>query len=342
MIMQNQLILQAPDGKKISLIAEVGRYFSADGHFDERNYSRTLQEYVDSFRTLYPNKTLFQEKVHSWISTYLNSVMAYLKEKDMVEASLKLFSISMEECINMGLSHVAFSMDHLQYIFSMLSSPAVAVNEDNRKLSRDEKKKKIFKAALQAFAEEGYYKATIDKIASLSGVGKGSVYRYFKSKEELLGQLLKEEYDKIVKRISYTFSKEDDVLLQIEEMIEFWVSYIEENHVVYRLIQSEDISTNFGEKTMFYDYIITHLPMIKERVLALYTKQDMKITSFYTAFYGIFGFIDGVFRKWMRSGRKYSLKEEIPLILEIVFNGFAGEGYTNKHYYIPPEEKKTS
>ncbi len=170
-------------------------------------------------------------------------------------------------------------------------------------------------------------------------MGKGSLYRYFKSKEDLLTELLSEKYEEIIKEFNAIFSKEPDLIRQIEELIRFWVTFIEENHEVYTLIQSEAITQKTGNRDMFYDYVITHLPMFKERVVSFNIEKKIKTTSFYSVFYGILGFIDGVVYKWTRNNMNYPLRDEIPIILEVLFNGFIGENWTKKRYYQPAEKR---
>lgn len=47
-------------------------------------------------------------------------------------------------------------------------------------------KQKIIQASIKVFIEKGYHCATMDEIGAEMGVSKGTVYTYFKSKEELL------------------------------------------------------------------------------------------------------------------------------------------------------------
>jgi hypothetical protein len=105
------------------------------------------------------------------------------------------------------------------------------------------------------------------------------------------------------------------------------------------LIQSEAITQKTGNRDMFYDYVITHLPMFKERVVSFHIEKKIKTTSFYSVFYGILGFIDGVVYKWTRNNMNYSLQDEIPIILEVLFNGFIGENQTKKKYYNSTEKR---
>ena len=58
--------------------------------------------------------------------------------------------------------------------------------EEIRKTS----KQKILNAALDVFATEGYHSATVDAIAKSAGISKGLMYNYFKSKDDVLHELM--------------------------------------------------------------------------------------------------------------------------------------------------------
>ena len=54
---------------------------------------------------------------------------------------------------------------------------------------REEAKKRILQAALEAFKEKGYSRSTMDDIADRLGISKGAIYQYFDGKESLLAAL---------------------------------------------------------------------------------------------------------------------------------------------------------
>ncbi|MBE0571189.1 MAG: TetR/AcrR family transcriptional regulator [Ignavibacteriaceae bacterium] len=58
--------------------------------------------------------------------------------------------------------------------------------EEIRKSSRQ----KILDAALEVFAKQGYNSATVDAIAKTARISKGLMYNYFKSKDEVLNELM--------------------------------------------------------------------------------------------------------------------------------------------------------
>lgn len=53
------------------------------------------------------------------------------------------------------------------------------------KNQKKEKKKQIIKAAAQVFAQKGFSGAVMAEIADCAGIGKGTIYEYFDSKEDL-------------------------------------------------------------------------------------------------------------------------------------------------------------
>lgn len=55
-----------------------------------------------------------------------------------------------------------------------------------RVVDKKEKKDQIITAAVREFAKKGFAKTTINDIAEAAGIGKGTVYEYFKNKEEII------------------------------------------------------------------------------------------------------------------------------------------------------------
>ncbi len=59
------------------------------------------------------------------------------------------------------------------------------------------KEKDIIEASIKVFAESGYHKAKISKIAEVAGVATGSVYVYFEDKEDILLQIFSKIWTKL-------------------------------------------------------------------------------------------------------------------------------------------------
>src|SRR4029079_18829851 len=55
-----------------------------------------------------------------------------------------------------------------------------------------DKRSAILDAALELFVERGYYGTPVPLVAERAGVGAGTIYRYFKSKEDLVTVLYRQ------------------------------------------------------------------------------------------------------------------------------------------------------
>jgi len=62
-------------------------------------------------------------------------------------------------------------------------------------------KEVILEAAEKIFSEYGFHEAKIYKIAELAGVSVGTIYRFFKSKEELYSEVIKKKLQELQKRV---------------------------------------------------------------------------------------------------------------------------------------------
>jgi AcrR family transcriptional regulator len=67
-----------------------------------------------------------------------------------------------------------------------------------RPVDRSEKTARILKAAVDVFVRRGYRVATIEEIAERAGIGKGTVYLYFRSKDEILMAVFNECMDRML------------------------------------------------------------------------------------------------------------------------------------------------
>jgi AcrR family transcriptional regulator len=59
-----------------------------------------------------------------------------------------------------------------------------------------DKKKSLLKVAKALFSEQGIKNTTVAQIAEKAGIAKGSVYSSFASKDEIIAELLNDDFDK--------------------------------------------------------------------------------------------------------------------------------------------------
>ena len=82
-------------------------------------------------------------------------------------------------------------------------------------MAKPDKKELILNAAREIFAEKGYHIATSEEIAKRAGVGKGTIYQYFESKQAIFAEMhqryLKEYSDSVVALIDENGSFEENM-----------------------------------------------------------------------------------------------------------------------------------
>jgi len=82
---------------------------------------------------------------------------------------------------------------------------------------RSARRRQIMDAALALFAREGYSHCSISTLAQHTGISKGLMYHYFESKEQLLGAIIENGLDEIMKLLD----PNSDGVLQPEELEQF-------------------------------------------------------------------------------------------------------------------------
>jgi TetR/AcrR family transcriptional regulator, repressor of fatR-cypB operon len=70
------------------------------------------------------------------------------------------------------------------------SQPAIA---GGRRASGGDKREQIMDAALELFVERGFFGTAVPEIADRAGVGAGTIYRYFDSKEALVNAIYRQQ-----------------------------------------------------------------------------------------------------------------------------------------------------
>ncbi len=199
-----------------------------------------------------------------------------------------------------------------------------------RPMERDTKKRRkqkdartsILQAALEEFSEKGFHASTIDSIAERAGIAKGTVYRYFNTKEGLFTALKEDTMTEFVELARQDLSQQDDILKIIESVIRMYLSFFEKNSAFFKVIIQEhkDFGTEFSEK--FINELILALPGLKRRCWKASRSGHLKQMNYFTVFYGIIGFLNGVIQKWLHDGGEGSLVDEIDTVTEVLFFGF--------------------
>ena len=100
----------------------------------------------------------------------------------------------------------------------------------------DDKKERILDAAFERFKKFGFLKTTVDEIARLAQVGKGTIYFYFKNKEDILDSLVNREFQKGLALVAATMDRQPTAEGKLKAAIEVSFDYFHKNELVSKVM----------------------------------------------------------------------------------------------------------
>jgi AcrR family transcriptional regulator len=100
-----------------------------------------------------------------------------------------------------------------------------------------EKREQIVEAASRVFAARPYHVVCMDDVAEAARVGKGTLYRYFPSKEDLYLGVVAEAFDLLTRRLETVEAEESPAAVALSRMIEAIVETFAHHLPFFRLMQ---------------------------------------------------------------------------------------------------------
>lgn len=109
-----------------------------------------------------------------------------------------------------------------------------------RQRGSTEKRRRILEGALRAFAKKGFYNTKVSEIASEAGVADGTIYLYFKNKDDLLISLFEDRMEWIIERLETELeSTTGDALGRIRAFVQTHFFLVVENRELAEFITVE-------------------------------------------------------------------------------------------------------
>ncbi len=141
-----------------------------------------------------------------------------------------------------------------------------------RERSKRDKRERIFQAATDLFAREGYSAVTTEQIAEAADVGAGTVFRYFPTKAELLVAVMSEQLrvgtERGLSAAAAGATPDDAILALLDPLVEASVEHPENTRVYQR-------ETLFGPGPLQEGATqqVAQLPEAIHRILQLHASQ---------------------------------------------------------------------
>ncbi|MDI6700605.1 MAG: TetR/AcrR family transcriptional regulator [bacterium] len=107
-----------------------------------------------------------------------------------------------------------------------------------------DKKNKIIEASLELFGKKGYFETDIESIAKKAGVGKGTVYLYFKNKKDLFISTINYSLNNCNEEILNAVERMDTPSLKIEKYIDTFFKIMLENVSKIKFFTMNNVNLN--------------------------------------------------------------------------------------------------
>lgn len=186
-------------------------------------------------------------------------------------------------------------------------------------------RKEILLAAEKLFAAKGFFPTTMSEIAQEAEFGTGTLYKYFKSKEDLYFTLIDEKTAEINSSVKAELSKKMSATERIEKMLRIQFEFFERNRDFFRIYISERsrfewaVKENLGkgihEKMVAYIYLLAQVMKQGIKEGAFKPKEPLDLA------HALVGIVNSFVFEWLIAPRPYPLLSKVDTVLDIFLRG---------------------
>src|SRR5262249_4095844 len=185
------------------------------------------------------------------------------------------------------------------------------MNDGSVRFMRDpDKPQQIIDAAIRVFARNGYYNSRVSDIAREAGIASGTIYLYFKTKDEILVTLFREKMAEWVASVRREVAAERDPLAEVRKIVALHFRVLEDNPELAEVLQVElrqgqkSVRGGPGHEVSTYLGVIT--AAAGEAAASGQIRRDLPVKI---ATKMLFGAMDQLATSWVLGKRAYKLTE---------------------------------
>jgi TetR/AcrR family fatty acid metabolism transcriptional regulator len=191
-----------------------------------------------------------------------------------------------------------------------------------REEKRTDKRARILEAAVRVFAERGFFNATVAEIARAAGVADGTIYLYFKSKDDLLLRLFEEKVSELQAAAQAALAEETTAPARLRRFIQLHLALVEKNPdlasvLIVELRQSAQVLKQ-SDKAKLSAYLDVIAQVVRDGQQR--GELDPGISPGVVK-RAIFGALDELALAWLLSGRRTSLRKSAAEVAEWFVRG---------------------
>jgi TetR/AcrR family fatty acid metabolism transcriptional regulator len=200
------------------------------------------------------------------------------------------------------------------------SRPAVT------RVEKIDKRDALLRAAIETFAARGFFNAQVADVARTAGVAAGTVYLYFRGKDDLLISIFEKTMKEAIAAGRESIARHTDPLAQLRTIARLHLDRMSRDRDLAVVFQVElRQSTKFMERfsaTHLREYLgIIRDVIARGQSMGIFRK-NLNPTL---AAKLLFGMLDEMATNWILSRRKYSLIADADAIVDLFVRGVGTE-----------------
>ena len=190
-----------------------------------------------------------------------------------------------------------------------------------------DKPQQIVEAAIRVFARNGYYNSRVSDIAREAGIASGTIYLYFKTKDEILVTLFRDRMAAFVAHLRREIAAEPDPVAKIRRLVGVHFAVLEQSPALAEVVQVElrqghkfFRGASAHEVSAYFELIAS---ILEEGVAAGRFHADLPVK---VATKMLFGAMDQMATSWVLGKRGYRLVDAADAVATIFLKGVTRDG----------------
>ncbi len=184
------------------------------------------------------------------------------------------------------------------------------------------KYEQIIEAAVTVIAKHGYHQAQVAKIAKEAGVADGTIYLYFKSKEELLVSMFAEKMGQFIEKTRHHLMSEQAIEKKFFLFIHLYFNQLQEQPALAVVTQLELRQANRELRQRINSVLKGYLVLLDELIIEGMENNYFKRTiDMRLARQMVFGTLDEVVTNWVMNDYKYELLDLATPVHQLLIGG---------------------
>jgi AcrR family transcriptional regulator len=197
-----------------------------------------------------------------------------------------------------------------------------------RIVDKKEKKLEILHAAATVFAEKGVVKTKMVDIAAEAGIGKGTIYEYYRSKEEIFADTFRLIFDNMEQQLAEAIGKTNDPIEKLKNLIQVTtIEFLEHSGDLARIMmdfwaegvrsKNEELLNIVNLELVYSEYKLLIADILHEGIKnGVFKKVDVHSLAAI-----LVGALDGAMLQWIINKNTIDLKKVSEVLLDMLLFG---------------------